>query len=340
MVFLPYNEYVVRWIKIPKLPSTEVRNYISYRLSRWFPGEIEDIKFEPVIASQNQQGMMPVLMASAVLINAIYTSYPRAKIGSIFTAFRNPAEAFARIVYINDYFECVVCKDAEWTIVGVGDSSQMNMQSLLQQCYQQVQKIQIICDRNKYQDFAELANDRCSILIYETALNSAFLKNAPEFKGEVPGKFSGKILAGISASAFFLMLNFTIFINAMHCDLAVTYYKGNLSNALKIAATREKYTSRLLETAAGTPEKAYPSVNPYRFLVALKTNINIPFKIQTLSLTLGSFAMEAETQNAIELLSQLSASTAFSDLRLAGVQLLPGGNGERFSLTGVFNDRP
>jgi hypothetical protein len=339
-VFLSCNDYVVRWVEMPKLPAAEIRNYIAYRLPRWFPEETGTIAFEPLVKYKNQNGLIPVLAAPAALINALYAAYPRAKIGAVCTAFLDPPESCARIVVFGDYFECVVAKDAEWSVVEAGSLATTDMPELLRRCSKQAQKTQIICDRGAYQDLAALENEHCSALLHEAALSPALLKGPPAFKEVLPGGFSGRRLAAIAAAAFLVLLNCAIFINARHYNLLAAYYKNSLANALRIATLRERYAARLREAVVEAPEETYPAIDPYQFLAALKTHTQSPLVIQTLSLTPGSFALEAETQNSIELLAELSASPLFSNLRLAGVQLLPNGNGERFTLTGAFHDRP
>jgi hypothetical protein len=59
-----------------------------------------------------------------------------------------------------------------------------------------------------------------------------------------------------------------------------------------------------------------------------------------MNLTVNNFSVEVESENAIEVLKNISKSPYFTELKLSNVQRLQSGTGEWFSLVGVFYDEP
>jgi hypothetical protein len=340
-VYLWQDSYMLRFIELPPLPNSEIWDFVKYRFSKIYPGNNDDIVFDVLDRIRDSQGLNPVLLVSADLVKKIYARYPKTHIGSFYTSFINPLGDFGRIVVCNKKIETAIFKDNYWSRLQSFDIAEKPVDILVAEILQKDLCVQLIVDDKTYSQYKYLGSERCNILKYPSSLDMIFLRRPDSFKRKNSQKKFGKGISLVSCVSFVILINLIIIFNTLNISLRTTYYRSFIKNSVKMTELESRYTAMFYDISSIQSHQIYASIKPYRFLSALRRyNTTGSLSITSMNLTVNNFSLEAESENAIEILRSMSNSPYFTDLKLSNVQRLQNGAGERFSLVGVFHDKP
>ena len=298
-VYLSSDAYLLRYLPLPTMQPALVVDYVRQRLPRLHPADPKELAFDYCPAADQAQ----LIIARQAVLKAVRAAYPSARPVCLVKGFRHLAGDFSRIVLVDGWLELAHYQNGLWRL-------------------------------DARRAYSEADPVKVQVSGFEAAL--------------VPGKaaaLSFDARRGWSKARFWTL---ALILAILLGNVVLAYIRQTSVRADEAYAAAFRAASALLQEAqrletsiksleaerqSDTQAPAHPG-----FLLLRLAGSGQLVQVVNFTYERGRFIVRGSAANAIQLVEYLKADTAFGNLNLTNVQLLPDGR-EQFSITGVFHDR-